>query len=292
MRRVKELIKTLAFIWKHPLNQKQKMGALLRFFGWQWRSRFFFNAHRIPFCNGVFLWVRRGMAGATGNIYCGLHEFESMGFLLHFLRPSDLLVDVGANVGSYAILAASTGAKAIAFEPIPESFEALTKNVSGNRAEKLVVCRRMAVGGAAGEVLMTRDLDAMNHIVEASAEVGKRSVVVPMVRLDDVIQGAFQHILLKVDAEGYDGMVLKGAEELLSSGQVSAILIETVSDDDDEKLKACLFSRCVYDPFVRDLRSSTGRCGNNYLYIKEEQFETISARLKEAKPFRVLGQQI
>jgi hypothetical protein len=37
---------------------------------------------------------------ATGNLYVGLHEFEEMAFLLHFLRRGDLFADVGANVGS------------------------------------------------------------------------------------------------------------------------------------------------------------------------------------------------
>lgn len=52
------------------------------------------------------------MTGATGNIYVGLHEFEDMAFLLHVLRRTDLFVDVGANIGSYTILAGgAAGAK-------------------------------------------------------------------------------------------------------------------------------------------------------------------------------------
>jgi hypothetical protein len=39
------------------------------------------------------LLVWKGLTGATGNIYCGLHEFEDMAFLLHFLRPRDLSAD-------------------------------------------------------------------------------------------------------------------------------------------------------------------------------------------------------
>ena len=55
--------------------------------------------------------------GATGNLYVGLHEFEEMAFLLHFLRRGDLFADVDANVGSYTILAAvAVGTEAIAFE--------------------------------------------------------------------------------------------------------------------------------------------------------------------------------
>ena len=44
--------------------------------------------------------ARKGMTGASGNIYFGLHEFEEMGFLLHFLREEDLFIDIGAYIGS------------------------------------------------------------------------------------------------------------------------------------------------------------------------------------------------
>ena len=55
------------------------------------------------------------MTGATQNIYCGLQEFEEMAFLLHFLRKDDLPLDIGANIGSYTILAASSvGARTMA----------------------------------------------------------------------------------------------------------------------------------------------------------------------------------
>jgi hypothetical protein len=42
----------------------------------------------------------REMTRATGNIYCGLHEFADIGFVLHLLRAGDLSVDVGANIDS------------------------------------------------------------------------------------------------------------------------------------------------------------------------------------------------
>ena len=69
-----------------------------------------------------------GMAGATGNIYVGLREFEDMAFLLHLLRPDDLFVDVGANIGSFTVLASgAVGARSLAIEPIERTFNILIK---------------------------------------------------------------------------------------------------------------------------------------------------------------------
>jgi hypothetical protein len=68
------------------------------------------------------------MACATGNIYTGLHEFEDMSFLLHFLRPADLFIDIGANVGAYTIFASGiVAATSISIEPISQIFEILKK---------------------------------------------------------------------------------------------------------------------------------------------------------------------
>ena len=58
-----------------------------------------------------------GMTGATGNVYCGLHEFEDMALVLHALRPRDLFVDVGANVGSYTVLGGQPARVALASNP-------------------------------------------------------------------------------------------------------------------------------------------------------------------------------
>ena len=76
----------------------------------------------------VFNWIedakficRRGMTGATGNIYCGLDEFADIAFLMHLLRPGDLFVDIGSNIGTFTVLASAVcGSGAIAVEPDPK----------------------------------------------------------------------------------------------------------------------------------------------------------------------------
>lgn len=98
------------------------MGRLLRFVKWQIGNRLVLGPVAARFVNDARLFVQKGMTGATGNLYVGLHEFEDMSFVLHGLRPDDLFVDVGANVGSYTVLAgAAVGASCVSFEPIPET---------------------------------------------------------------------------------------------------------------------------------------------------------------------------
>ena len=92
--------------------------------------------------------------GATGNIYAGLHEFADMAFTLHFLRPDDLFLDVGANIGSYTLLASGVcKARTISFEPDPA---------------RTVVLEQAAVGGEGGEVEFTIGRDTGNHVIMRS----------------------------------------------------------------------------------------------------------------------------
>jgi len=127
------LLNTIKFITDHPLNRKNRLTAIVRFLKWQAGSRLVPGAIVYDWINDTKFLVRTGETGLTGNIYTGLHEFQDMGFLLHFLRNDDLFIDVGANVGSYTILASSAiGARGIAFELIASTYKKLIENMRLN----------------------------------------------------------------------------------------------------------------------------------------------------------------
>jgi hypothetical protein len=92
------------FFASHPLTHTAPIKAWQRWLSWQIKSRLR-DEVIVPWIGGQLLAVRRGMTGATGNVYAGLHEFADMMFLLHFLRERDLFRDIGANVGTSRLLA-------------------------------------------------------------------------------------------------------------------------------------------------------------------------------------------
>ncbi len=102
---VAKLFNLARFISEHLLTRDHQLAAWLRFIRWQIGSRLLKHPLIIPWVGPTKLIIERGMVGATGNLYCGLHEFDDMGFVLHFLRPDDLFLDIGANVGTYTVLA-------------------------------------------------------------------------------------------------------------------------------------------------------------------------------------------
>src|ERR1035441_3233955 len=88
-----------------------------------------------------------------------------MAFVLHFLRPGDVMGDIGANVGVYTILAAkNTGAKVIAIEPVSAACHHLTSNVELNRVSNLATILNCGAADVNGELEFTMSMDAVNHV--------------------------------------------------------------------------------------------------------------------------------
>ncbi|MCO5168015.1 MAG: FkbM family methyltransferase [Planctomycetes bacterium] len=296
MARALDLVRSLRFVLSHPLNRRRPAAAAARWLRWQVGSRLLPGASvAVPFVNGSRLLVRPGMTGATGNVYCGLHELEEMAFLLHLLRPEDQFVDVGANVGSYTVLAsAAVGARTVAFEPVPATFEHLRANVHLNGVGERVVLRNVGVGARPDHLLFSSDDDTTNRVL-AGPQDDRPSVRVPVVRLDDE-RAITSPRLVKIDVEGYEGAVLDGAAELLRSPGLDALVLELMGQGarygfDEGALRARLrasgFVPCRYDPFRRVLEPAPGDApSGNAILVRDPG--RVQARLATAPAFRVL----
>ena len=281
------IIKLGRFFSTHPLSRDAPFKAWARFLAWQLRSRLR-DEVLVPWIGGQFLLVRRGMSGATGNIYVGLHEFTDMMFPLHFLRECDLFLDIGANVGSYTVLASGVArATSWAFEPDPDTVEYLKRNIAVNRLKGLVKISECALGATYGRVPFTIGLDTVNKVVTAD---NKNVRIVCQEQLDTVIGGS-QPTMIKIDVEGYEEEVLRGARKVLANASLKVIELETVTPVIDQLLLSNHFERAYYDPFSRTLdRQPVGSKSSNYLYVRDWTF--VSRRLTEARAIRVLDRTV
>jgi len=152
-RSVRRLYKALS---SHPMAEGRKGAIIVRFLRWQIATRLFPASYAVSFVGDTQLLVRRGMTGATGNVYFGLHEYADMGFAAHLLREGDLFCDIGANIGAYSILAAgAAGAQVIAVEPVPSTARALEDNIRLNRLEDKIRVEQVVIGAAEGAVPFT-----------------------------------------------------------------------------------------------------------------------------------------
>ena len=286
------MLKTLSYIWSHPLSRRSRFAALRRYVRWQLGSRLLRAPAILPFVHESVLVVERSMTGATGNVYCGLHEFADMAFLLHLLRSEDTFVDVGANVGSYSVLASAVvGARSITIEPVLHTFRRLERNLRVNAIEARVEAIRCVVGRAEGQIRFSVDRDTVNQVV--GDDYAGESELLP-VKTMDALLSARGPILWKVDVEGFETEVLSGAEQALRDSKLLAVLLESDSPEIRATMAAAGFVKASYDPFSRGLRESVGaaepdRFRHNNLWVRD--LAQVRARCGSARRFTVLNSQ-
>lgn len=162
--------------------------------------------------------------------YGELHEPDEVQLLRGRLASGDLLVDVGANVGTFAIeLARSVpGLQVLAVEPVRDTYEALVVNVNKNGVGNQVRTLRTALAEKPGEAVMTSELTACNYVVArhgTHARAGEEAV--PQTTLDLLLEstGHEQVTVIKCDVEGLELGVLRGARRTLER-QRPDLLIE------------------------------------------------------------------
>jgi FkbM family methyltransferase len=164
----------------------------------------------------------------------------------------ETIVDVGAGIGDFAVLAAATfpSATVLALEPNPSSFRLLETNRRANHADNLKpLCA--AVGtlptvklcvGRIGPLASTRRVDG-----------GRAWLEVPAVRLDDALAGVRRVDLLKIDCEGSEIDALESAGALLQ--RVQHVVVEFhkwLLPDADLKVTALLMEHGFKISVVRD----------------------------------------
>lgn len=274
----------LRYALAHPVGRRKPVRTLARIMRWQMKARLHPDAAPQKWIGGAQLLAKRGMTGATGNLYFGLHEFSDMAFMLHLLRAGDLFVDVGANVGSYVVLAAhQTGAQVVAFEPDAAALEVLAANCALNQVASRVRIVPRALSAKQQTLWFSTGQDTVNHVLDGPAP---GAVEVEAVSLDSCM-GDEAPLLIKIDVEGYEPEVMLGAEATLAKPDLRAIEIETVTPEIAEQLSRHGFVRRWYDPFKRSLSQTPVHAANNALYVRDESF--IMERLRSAPAIDVFG---
>jgi FkbM family methyltransferase len=283
-------------LWTHPLTARNRSAAFARWIRWQLGSRLLPGAAVISFVDDTRLLVAPGMTGATGNVYVGLHEFADMAFVVHYLREGDGFLDVGANVGSYTVLAAGVcGADAIAAEPLPATFGHLRANIRLNGLEARVRAVNVGLAAKGGILRFTKTLDTVNHVLSQDESTSDQAIDVPVVTVDELI-GNVRLSLMKIDVEGFESEVLAGAARTLARADLRALIVELNGSGarygvDETNVRSYIesfgFHPFAYDPFKRSLLRIEGKSReSNTLYLRD--IEAVAQRVRQARAVRVL----
>jgi FkbM family methyltransferase len=161
--------------------------------------------------------------GSQPTVVDGMLPFEHRIFA-GAIQPGQTVVDVGAHLGAFTVLAGlRVGARGwvASFEPTEASRRVLSANIRLNRYEDRTEIVGAVAGDHAGPVdFYTRGVDSTNRIFAPDSdepEYTRRTV--PMVRLDDFFASSRPRPdLVKIDVEGAEFAVLRGAEKIMATG--------------------------------------------------------------------------
>jgi FkbM family methyltransferase len=161
----------------------------------------------------------------------GAYEPRLTELLKQLIEPGMVVVDGGANVGCFTMLAARLVGEAghvYAFEPVPANFELLRRGVELN-AYGNVTANRCALADRAGTA--TLHLDRSNFgapsLGEANVAELAGTAEAPTVALDDFLAGENRPVdLIKLDTQGAEGLVLAGAERTLGWPRQLRVVME------------------------------------------------------------------
>lgn len=175
--------------------------------------------------------------------------------------------DVGANVGQSAqkFRSAFPAAHIYSFEPVGALFQDLKHTFA---SDPRVDCMRVALGSAkgVGRIYLT-DHSTTSSLIEPEVNRGYEDIEIDTIDSFTAQLGIGRIDLLKIDAEGYDLEVLKGADGLLSSCRVAFVLVEVGFHPGDDRhvlfddVRAFLMARgfSVYGVYDQNLEWS-GEC--------------------------------
>jgi FkbM family methyltransferase len=223
--------------------------------------------------------------GVSALIYSqGLYDFNNMNLVRAMLRGGGVFADIGANIGSYTLIAAEQPrATVVSFEPHPRTFERLQANVALNHRSNVILVN-MAVSDRDGEARLSDEKwSATNHLVGDD----RTAIPVRCTRADSWFNGrGLAPSVVKIDVEGFELEVLRGFGDVLTG--VDFVLVEinglssarsTGGDAVHAHLAAAGFRGPLrYDATTRTLHPLRGSIAEDSVYISQSCERSLADR--------------
>lgn len=163
----------------------------------------------------------------SGALRFGLYENGEVRFFERILRPGQTVVDVGANIGLYTALAAravGSAGRVIALEPEPETYGFLQQTIAANGFSN-VEPHRIAASANPGSARLYRNPDNRGDSRLYDDPLLRDSVAIETTTLDAILDSRPVD-LLKIDAQGAEGLILAGAAAMFESSPNLTIVME------------------------------------------------------------------
>ena len=219
----------------------------------------------VEYQGASFRFHHQASATERGALFNPDYNLEELEFLRQHTPASGVFVDIGANVGTYALVLArhvGTRGTVIAIEPHPVTFARLSFNNAASAFTQVHLVAA-AAGPADGELMIETDGDNLgaSHIVMGTA--ARDAIRVPSWRLERILgdAGVAKVDALKIDVEGFEDRVLTGFfKQARQALWPRAVVIEHLSRDQWQE-------DCIADMRARGY-TDAGKTRSNTLLLR------------------------
>jgi FkbM family methyltransferase len=152
----------------------------------------------------------------TGDIHVGTpYEPAVMRTLKSIIKPNDICLDLGANVGIYAVLFGLHTAHTYAFEPASRTYAVLQHNIQLNNLESKVTANCAAVSNSSKKLNL--NISYYSSASSSFVQEAEGTETVDCVRLDDYFKGKKYPTVIKMDVEGWESEAIEGGRQVFAS---------------------------------------------------------------------------
>jgi len=163
-------------------------------------------------------------------------ENDEITFLCKYLKQGDIFLDIGSNIGLFSLYAAeivTEKGKIHAFEPTPDTYSRLKENIELNGFQNIITTNNIGLSSSKGALKLNVSSDghdAWNTFAQQSEMKFENNIEIPVERLDDYLLekklSPDKIAFVKMDVEGWEMEVVKGANNLLIDKNAPVFMVE------------------------------------------------------------------
>lgn len=212
---------------------------------WSWLLP---NGYRLYRIDGGMIYLNIKESKMMFMRAVGLYEPNKHAAIKALIQPGSTFVDIGANKGDFTLLAAKIlgdSGNVIAIEPEPENIDWIKRSVRENKLGN-VSLHQLAISDSNGYAELYLGLKSGWHtLIQGQPDRDKGQIEVEVRSLDSLIRADSQEspCMIKIDVEGAELPVLRGATDLLSSPLDMVLLIDIHPDMGVDPHQVCNFLR-------------------------------------------------
>jgi FkbM family methyltransferase len=204
---------------KQFLNANHLLGKIAR-----WPLQMLPKGQPVPFMQNSLRGMKWILGSGPHSCWLGFAEQKKRKLFEKSIRKDGIVLDIGANVGYYTLMAArgvGAGGRVIAFEPSPRNFSFLRKHLEINNIRN-AECQQLALSNEVGTARFAADIDPVAQRMTSSGNISVKTTTI-----DEFLAGANIKVdLIKIDVEGAELKVLQGARNTLQKMRPK-VFIET-----------------------------------------------------------------